>query len=154
MEVGLMKRILLKWKREWWKTCCWNGSGSDENNVAEMEAGLMRIMLLKWKRESWNKYCWSGSGSDEKNVVEMEAVLTIKLLYIATNCPQRIVRDELSATNCLPTNFPGTGVHIYCCGCSPLPIPFDWGVVLRSAEIPHWLLVYKLILVHTVSNIE
>jgi len=28
MEAGSMKRILLKWKRDWWKVCCWNGSGN------------------------------------------------------------------------------------------------------------------------------
>jgi len=54
MEAGLMRRILLKWKREWWKKCSWNRSGSDENNVAEMEAVLMRGMFRKWNRE-WCK---------------------------------------------------------------------------------------------------
>ena len=39
------------------KKCSWNGSGSDENNVAEVEAGLY-----------------------EKNVAEMEAVLSIQLI--------------------------------------------------------------------------
>src|SRR6218665_768140 len=42
----------------------------------------------------------------------MEAGISIKLIfYFATNCPRRIVRDELSATscpatNCLATNCP------------------------------------------------
>ena len=60
MEAGLMKKycwngsgidekILLKWKRDWWK------------NIAEMEAGLMK------------KYFWNGSGIDENNSAEMEA---------------------------------------------------------------------------------
>ena len=61
MEVWLMKLLLLKWKLEWWKyvaeICCWNESGSYENNVfcngseidlanvAEMEAGVMKKMF-------------------------------------------------------------------------------------------------------------
>jgi len=74
MEVGLMKtyfwngsgideKILLKWKRDWWK-----------NIAAEMEAGLMKTyfwnrsgidekILLKWRRDWW------------KSIAEMEAGL-------------------------------------------------------------------------------
>src|SRR6218665_3707054 len=50
----------------------------------EMEAGLTIRVLLKWKRE----------------------ILLNKKKYFATNCPRRIVRDELSATNCPATNCP------------------------------------------------
>jgi len=56
MEAGLVKRMFMKWKRDWWKEYCWNGSGSVEkivaemevevmkNNVSEMKAGLMKKM--------------------------------------------------------------------------------------------------------------
>ena len=66
------------------KICCWIGSGIDETNVS-----------------------WNGSGIEEKNVAEMEAENSMKLIfYFVTNCPRRIVRDELSATNRPATNCP------------------------------------------------
>src|SRR6218665_2299901 len=44
---------------------------------------------------------------------EMEAGNCMKLIFcFATNCPRRIVRDELSATNCPATNCPET-IHPY-----------------------------------------
>jgi len=30
VEAGMMQRLLLKRKRDWWRECCWNWSGSDE----------------------------------------------------------------------------------------------------------------------------
>ena len=32
--------------RHWWKEYCWNRSGIEENNIAEIEAGLMKRILL------------------------------------------------------------------------------------------------------------
>jgi len=26
-ETGLVNRMMLKWKLEWWKECCWIGNG-------------------------------------------------------------------------------------------------------------------------------
>jgi len=49
MEAGLTYRMLLKWKRDWWKEWCWSGNGSDKR------------MLLKWKREWLKECCWNGS---------------------------------------------------------------------------------------------
>ena len=117
MEAGVKENMLLKWKRDWWKEYCRNGSGIDKTNVDEMEDGVMKIC------------CWNGSGINDKNIAEMEAGLVkvccwigsgkfykINILFCdelsATNFPRRIVRDELSATNCPATNCPGT-VYIY-----------------------------------------
>jgi len=30
MEAGFMKKVLRKWKLDWWKEYCWNGSWIDE----------------------------------------------------------------------------------------------------------------------------
>jgi len=73
MKAGLMERILLKWKREWWKKCCWNGSKSDENNVAEVLINERNVWEVK--SGGMKKCSWNGSGNDENNVAEMEAVL-------------------------------------------------------------------------------
>jgi len=37
--------MLLKWKWDWWKECCWNGFGIDEKNVAEMEANCPALQI-------------------------------------------------------------------------------------------------------------
>jgi len=57
IEEGLVwRRILLKWKWDWWqntaglmKIYCWNKSGIDKK------------ISLKWKPYWWKKYCWNGS---------------------------------------------------------------------------------------------
>jgi len=84
----------------------------------EIQAGLMK-MLLKLKLEWW-KTCWTGNWIDERNVTEMELGNSTKLIpqfilrrivrgeLSTTNCPRRFVREELSATNCSATNCPGT----------------------------------------------
>jgi len=69
-----MKKLLLKWKRDWWKNIaemeaelikkyCWNESGIDEE------------MLLKLKRDWW-KYIAEMEAGLMKNIAEMEAGLT------------------------------------------------------------------------------
>jgi len=91
MEAGLMKRMLLKGKREW---------GIGEKNVAEVEAGLMKRMLLKWKRDWWKECSWNGSRSDEKNIAENAwNGSELSPLQISINI-DIIFCDELSATNC------------------------------------------------------
>ena len=58
-------------------------------------------MLMNWKQDETN-VSGNGIGIDEKNVAEMEAGNSMKLIFYfcnelsATDCPRRIVRDELS----------------------------------------------------------
>ena len=106
IEAWLMKLMLLTWKLEWWKYVAEMEAGVTKRLFPEMEVGLMKLMLLSWKLESW-KYvvelkwkrdwrkecCWIGSGK----------CYEIKILFCdelsATNCPRRIVRDELSGNH-------------------------------------------------------
>jgi len=57
---GIDDKILLKWKRYWWKLYRSNGSGIDEQ------------LLLKWKRD-WKNNIPEIEAKLIKNIAEMEA---------------------------------------------------------------------------------
>ena len=83
------------------------GSWSIENMLLNWKPDWLNKCYLKWKRD-WRKECfWNGSGK----FYEIYILFCDELS--ATNCPRRIVRDELScdelsATNCPATNCPVT----------------------------------------------
>ena len=73
LEAVLMKRMLLKWKRDLWKECCCNGSGP-YRPIMEWKWDWWKE-CSEWDRSWWKGCCWIGSGIDEKNVAELEAGL-------------------------------------------------------------------------------
>ena len=86
MEAELVRRIMLKWRWDWWKAYCWNGSWIGEIYCWN-ESWLMKFFWLKWMR-------------DLRKILVNESGIFYKInsLYCA----------ELSAPNCPTPNCPNT----------------------------------------------